>query len=107
MCFGQTARPRSDPLDQDCSMSAREHGANLCAAAKRGSIDEASILLGRDDVASFIDFADEEGFTAVLWASNGKLKILQLLLPHDPNLEVVDGEGMTPLMTAASMVSEA
>ena len=75
--------------------------ASLMKAAKNGGIDIVEYILGIESIG--VDAKDENDCTALMHAaSNGKYKVVELLLAKGAAVNAVDREGRTALIYASS-----
>lgn len=82
------------------STSSDRHSAALIEAAASGDITE---LMVRIDLGAAIDARDQQGRTALWYASqNGHLDIVRHLLFVNGDPNIADGSGMTPMHAAAA-----
>ena len=74
------------------------HGTPLCAAAARGHLRAAQVLVKHD---ADVDAAGGNGWSPLLWASDcGRLELALLLLDHGADINSRDASSRTPLSLA-------
>jgi len=90
----------SDSDEETTQPSPEQHGPRLLWAARWGKLEEVARLL--DIKPALVDFADEDGYTAMHRAAYmGRADIVEALLARGANLHAVTfEEGWTPLHSA-------
>lgn len=79
-----------------------ELGNELIEASKAGDYAKVATLLSSQDVESFINYQNEDGFTTVNYSTvNDQLAVTKLLIEVRCNVNVTSRFGRTPIMTVA------
>ena len=83
---------------QDVNENGGHYGTPLCAAAARGCLGVAQVLV---KYGAQVNVAGGDGWSPLLWASDGgRLEILQLMLDHRADINFRDPSNRTPLSLA-------
>lgn len=71
----------------------------LIWAVRKDNVELVTLLI--DAYKANIEGVDNNGSTALHWASVGKMNVTEALIDRDSNLEAVNNQGRTPLIEAA------
>ena len=84
--------------EHDVNEQGGYHGTPLCAAASRGCLGAAQVLIKH---GANVDAAGRNGWSPLLWASDsGRLNLLQLMLDHGADIDFRDSSNRTSLSLA-------